>query len=96
MSWVNLSGKLISEDTPVFGARERQFRFGGGFFESIKVSKKKVLHFHIHYERIMKSLLLLSMEKNHSWSEDYFIGLIAELFTKNDLTNASPTFLTMA
>ncbi|MBL7812437.1 MAG: aminotransferase class IV [Bacteroidetes bacterium] len=62
MTVYSINGHVVEENTPVFAASSRIYRYGDGFFESMKLSAGRVLHLDLHFIRIRKSAMLLKME----------------------------------
>ncbi|MBX6379744.1 MAG: aminotransferase class IV [Thermoflavifilum aggregans] len=56
-----LDGNIFSTDSCLFTSRNRAFRYGDGFFETIKCVKGKILWWKYHELRIQKSLQMLQM-----------------------------------
>lgn len=83
-----VNDEFVEENSPIFGAKNRILMYGDGFFESIKVSSGVVLHFNLHYDRIIKSLMLLQMDPKEDWSQIYFEDNIIKLCKKNNFENA--------
>lgn len=61
MSYYNLNGKLIKSSENHLSINNRSFRYGEGFFETIKVKNGIIQLKELHFERIQKSLLLLKL-----------------------------------
>ena len=74
MSYFIYNGIPVDKDSPLFPASSRSYRYGDGFFESMKVSEGRLMHGYLHQLRIDKSLLLLKMQApecfEHSSLED--------------------------
>ncbi|MBX5439067.1 MAG: aminotransferase class IV [Thermoflavifilum sp.] len=56
-----LNGKIFAADIPLFTAQNRAFRYGDGFFETIKCLNGKLMWWNYHRQRIQKSLRILQM-----------------------------------
>ncbi|MFT3904185.1 MAG: aminotransferase class IV [Niabella sp.] len=59
-SYICFNGDMQPADTPVFKVTNRGYRYGDGFFETMKFWKGKVLLYSFHLERIKQSLNLLN------------------------------------
>jgi|688.fasta_scaffold08068_15 branched-chain amino acid aminotransferase len=55
----NIDGVIHSGLEPVFTPESRSYRYGDGFFESMKMAHGTILHLDKHMSRIHKSALLL-------------------------------------
>lgn len=55
----NIDGVIHSGTEPLFTPESRSYRYGDGFFESMKMACGEVLHLDKHMSRIHKSALLL-------------------------------------
>lgn len=62
MTIYNIDGRIVAPEEMIFAASSRAYRYGDGFFESMKFSGKRLLHADLHMARIQKSALLLKME----------------------------------
>ena len=63
MNVLNYNGKLYKEDEPIISANNRSFRYGDGFFETMKMFNGKIVLRDYHFERLFSSLELLQFEK---------------------------------
>ncbi|SHK88678.1 branched-chain amino acid aminotransferase [Chitinophaga jiangningensis] len=77
------NGKFIPAGEPIFTADNRSFRYGDGFFETLKVYQGTVLLADLHYERLMASLHLLHFDIPPSFTKTFFIESILELCARN-------------
>ena len=84
---INYNGKLFPADQPIFGAENRSFRYGDGFFESIRMINGKCPFLNDHVERINLSLQLLRMEPEQSYSLLFFEKQIKELSQESHIKN---------
>lgn len=57
----NVNGTICGADEPAITPASRIYRYGDGFFESMKLAHGHVLHFERHYQRIQRSAMLLGM-----------------------------------
>ena len=83
-----VNGKFVDIEKPSFSAQDRALLYGDGFFESIKYSKGRVLHFNLHYARIEMSLKLLKLQAEEDWTRESMHGLVKEVCDRNKYTNA--------
>jgi len=56
-----LDGELLSGNSDYFTFNSRSYRYGDGFFETLKYHQGRIQHSFLHSERIHKSLVLLQM-----------------------------------
>ena len=61
-SWYKLNGKFFLETENHLSINNRSFRYGDGFFETMKIVDCKILLKDLHFERIEKSLQLLKLQ----------------------------------
>lgn len=72
----NINGEIVKEDQAWFTPASRGYRYGDGFFESMKLSGGLLLHSVLHFERIRKSALLLKMKLPEDFTRDELIRRI--------------------
>lgn len=60
-SFINYNGRLLDEQKPVIKASDRNYRYGDGIFETIKVWKGKIMFVELHFERLLVSLQTLKI-----------------------------------
>ncbi len=58
-NWYNLNGKYFTENENHLSINNRSFRYGDGFFETMKVIDDKILLKDLHFERIINSFKIL-------------------------------------
>jgi len=80
---LNYNGKLYSSDQLLISANNRSFRYGDGFFETMKMINGKTVLRDYHFERLFSSLELLQFEKPGYLTPKYFEEQITELAKKN-------------
>lgn len=91
---LNYNGKILKDDSLLISPDNRSFRYGDGFFETIKVISDKVLLADYHFERLFSSLELLKFEKPSYLTGDYLHKQILELVEKNGHSKAARVRLT--
>lgn len=79
-----LNGKFVKEEAICISANNRSFRYGDGFFETIKVINQKIVLSDYHFSRLFSSLALLSFDLPVLFSAGYFQNLIEQLVIKNN------------
>ena len=83
MNVLNYNGKLYKEDEPIISANNRSFRYGDGFFETMKMFNGKIILRDYHFERLFSSLELLQFEKPRYFTPQYLEEQITALAEKN-------------
>ena len=79
-----LNGKIVKEEAICISPNNRSFRYGDGFFETIKVINQKILFKDYHFARLFSSLSLLGFDQPATMKADYFENLIDQLVIKNN------------
>lgn len=77
------NGKLTKADKLLISPDNRSFRYGDGFFETIKVINGKVQLADYHMERLFASLDLLQFQKPTYFTADYLKDQVLQLAKKN-------------
>lgn len=82
--YAKLNGKLVKQEDVSISPNNRSFRYGDGFFETLKVYKGRVILKDLHFERLFASLELLQFDKPTYFTADYLLKHILELAIKNN------------
>lgn len=85
---ISFNGVLTDADDKIFSSRSRIYKYGDGFFESIKVIQKKPQLFDLHYQRIQRAATLFHLPLNEKWTQQYLEDNIELLCLKNGWVNA--------
>ena len=85
--FINYNGDLLPAATPVFTTTNRSFRYGDGFFETLRIFNGKIPFIKDHIERLNLSLQLLRMEPVGTYSAVFFEKEILKLAERNDIFN---------
>jgi branched-chain amino acid aminotransferase len=88
MSIYSVNGNIVHENTPVFPANSRGYRYGDGFFESMKMADGRILHLDHHFIRIRKSVMLLKMELPASFNSETLERWVVEAANAGNMKNA--------
>jgi len=80
---LNYNGKLYRSDKLLISPNNRSFRYGDGFFETMKMVNGKIVLNDFHFERLFSSLELLQFEKPDYLTPKYFEEQITKLAEKN-------------
>jgi branched-chain amino acid aminotransferase len=83
LSVLNYNGKLYRSDKFLISANNRSFRYGDGFFETMKIINGKIVLRDYHFERLFSSLELLQFDKPGYFTPQYLEEQITELVLKN-------------
>ncbi len=87
-SFVNYNGKIyLSNQVPV-NYKNRAFKYGDSFFETIRTNGQYPLAFHLHYKRIRKAMISLKMDMASIPTEDDLQELIVKLIQKHKIFEA--------
>ncbi len=77
------NGRISKAGKPLISPDNRSFRYGDGFFETMKLMNGKVILADHHFERLFASLDLLHFQKPSYFTPDYLYGHICLLAKKN-------------
>jgi branched-chain amino acid aminotransferase len=80
--YLHHNGKIYKADKLLISPNNRSFRYGDGFFETMKMINGKIILADYHFERLFKSLELLQFDKPNYFSADYLKTHIEELAKK--------------
>jgi branched-chain amino acid aminotransferase len=85
---ISFNGVLTHSDDKLFNASSRIYKYGDGFFESIKIINKKPQLIELHYDRILRASKLFHLPLSDKWTLDYFTEHLEWLCLKNGFINA--------
>lgn len=85
---ISFNGVLTHEDDKLFNVSSRIYKYGDGFFESIKIINKKPQLIELHYDRIQRASKLFHLPLSEKWTLSYFNEHLEWLCLKNGLINA--------
>ena len=66
----NINGEIVDKSQLVFSAVSRCYRYGDGFFESMRYSNGRLLHGELHFSRVLKTALLLKIQLPENFNLD--------------------------
>jgi branched-chain amino acid aminotransferase len=95
MKFICLDGKMLDSEAPVLLHDNRSFRYGDGLFETMKMIDGRILLKEYHFERLLKSLSLLSYEVPPTFTAAWIERMVHELATKNECLNLCRIRLTV-
>lgn len=84
VSLYNLDGKLFHENEHNLSVNNRSFRYGDGFFETIKLVDGNIQLKQLHFDRIATSLVTLGFKANKHFSFEILEQQIIALAAKNN------------
>ena len=87
MELVFYNGDFIDEKDISISISNRSFKYGDGFFETIKIVHSKVINLPAHLNRIQFSLGLLKLNSNYDY--DFFEEKLSYLIKKNNILHGS-------
>ena len=80
--WILLNGKPMRNEN-LLTASNRSFRYGDGFFESIRVMNGKIPLLKYHLQRIARNQELLRMKPESELTGDSLLASVESLLNKN-------------
>jgi branched-subunit amino acid aminotransferase/4-amino-4-deoxychorismate lyase len=78
------NGKLLRTGKLIISADNRSFRYGDGFFETMKMIDGSIVLNNYHFERLFSSLYILKFEKPSYFTDAYLEEQIKNLAAKNN------------
>lgn len=81
--FLSLDGKMLSSGQPLILPDNRSFRYGDGFFETMKMEHGKIRLQDFHFERLFASLALLHFQPPAYFTPAYLLEKIEALAKKN-------------
>jgi len=85
--WVVLNGNLCEDLDSEFFIKNRAFRLGDGFFETIRVVHGSVHLWDAHYARILACCKAMQIEVPAVFSSDFMLNAIYKLLEKNGVVS---------
>ncbi len=83
--YVNLNGEFLPADRPLLYTDNRNFRYGDGLFETVRIVDGKMPLWPAHYARLRKGMTFLGMQAPAEWNEAFFEEQLTALARKNKL-----------
>jgi len=78
------NGKTVRSTKLLISPNNRSFRYGDGFFETIKWANGRILNEKLHLERMFQSLATLQFIPPNYFNAKYIINAVNELVQKNE------------
>lgn len=82
--YINWNGKIVDKNTFHISPDNRSFRYGDGFFETMKIVNGAILLAGFHITRFFSSLELLSFNIPAVLTPEFIIGEVQKLVVKNE------------
>lgn len=86
MSYVFHKGEFVSDMATHIAKDNRAFRFGDGFFESMRIVNGKALFLENHFARVISTANALRMQLPPDFTPELLRGQILEVLSRNDIT----------
>ncbi len=86
MNYVFHRGEYVNENQATITRDNRAFRFGDGFFETMRVMNGRALFIENHYARILDTTKALKMIPAENFSQELLVSQIQGLLTRNSIT----------
>ena len=86
MSYVFHKGEFVSDTATHIAKDNRAFRFGDGFFESMRIVNGKALFLENHFARVISTANALRIELPPDFTIELLRGQILEVLSRNDIT----------
>lgn len=83
--FVNLNGEIVEESKANISCNNKTFRYGDGFFETMKWMSGRIILEQFHFERIFETIHVLSYHLSKKFSSVFFRNAIHELINKNKI-----------
>ena len=87
MELVFYNGDFIAEKDISISISNRSFKYGDGFFETIKIINSRAVNLTAHFNRIQLSLDLLKLHSNYNYN--FFEEKLSYLIRKNNISHGS-------
>lgn len=86
MAYVYHRGEYVNDNQAYIARDNRAFRFGDGFFETIRVFNGKVLFWEHHFSRITDTVAALKMEPAQPLTMEGLLQQMMGLLQRNNIT----------
>lgn len=87
-TWILWNGEALSEDSPVVWADNRAFRYGDGFFDTLRVRHGRPLFWDAHWQRIQSSSRFLHFKLPPDLTSDVLMAEVRMLCERNGMPDA--------
>jgi aminodeoxychorismate lyase len=89
------NGEMIASGKPVITADNRSFRFGDGFFETMKMIDGNIVLSDYHFQRMFSSLQLFKFQTPDEFTIEHLTEAIKKIAAKNEQTKLARIRLTI-
>jgi len=96
MNYVFYKGQYLDSSQPTISYQNRAFRYGDGFFETIRVINGKPRFLNGHFERVKDSLKAYKMKAPDGFSLESWQAEIQQLLDKNEITEGGRVRVTFS
>ncbi len=86
MSYVFHKGEFVSDTATHIAKDNRAFRFGDGFFESMRIVNGKALFLENHFARVISTANALKIQLPPDFTIDLLRSQILEVLSRNEIT----------
>ena len=86
--YINYNGTILPENSAFISASNRSFRYGEGFYASVRVSNGNVSLWDLHVERLKLAIETLGFIQPKFFSTDSLKDQLLKLCNKNNVTKA--------
>ncbi|HLL44018.1 MAG TPA: aminotransferase class IV [Segetibacter sp.] len=93
--YINWNGKIVEKDNFHISPDNRSFRYGDGFFETMKIVDGNILLAGFHITRFFASLQLLSFDVPALFTPEYITTQVQNLVLKNKHASRARVRLTV-
>lgn len=87
--WINFNGEIKNETKVSISCNNKTFKYGNGFFETMKWMSGNIVLATYHFERMFETLNVLQSKLSSKFNYLYFIESIKELIQKNNIQKAA-------
>ena len=87
-SFVNYNGKIYHENIVPVSFKNRAFKYGDSFFETIRTNGQHPISFPLHFKRIRKAMISLKMDLASIPTEKELYDQIVKLIQKHKIFEA--------
>lgn len=83
--FLNYNGTILSDNTPLFTAHDRAFRYGDGLFETLLWQNGEIRFIDFHIERLQTSMEILKFSNPKAMDAFFIKSISEELIRKNNM-----------
>ncbi len=95
MLYLSLNGQLMQESACSISPNNRSFRYGDGFFETIRLANGEIPLQKLHFERLFASLEALGFDRPGFMQAGYLQQQILQVVNRNNHTKAARIRITV-